>query len=124
MPAIPRPRRRRRRTDSTSPARPEGQPLPVWGLSLATGLTDLLAEPASRSARSPSTASHTVERVTDPDRIAAITALVGSSDVLADGHHRYGISRVYRDEIRDESGSRDTPPSSRSRSSASWWPSS
>ncbi len=84
---------------------------PVWGLSLAGGLTDLLADPAEPvGAVTVDGVTHTVERVTDADRIAAITALVGSSDVLiADGHHRYGIARVYRDEIRDATGSRDTP---------------
>ncbi len=29
--------------------------------------------------------------------------------LIADGHHRYGIARVYRDEVRDATGSRDTP---------------
>ena len=34
---------------------------------------------------------HTLERVSDPDRVAAIRECVSSSDVLiADGHHRYG----------------------------------
>ena len=32
---------------------------PVWGLSLATGLTELLAAPADPSPRSPSTGSST-----------------------------------------------------------------
>mgnify|MGYP003336982001 CR=1 FL=1 len=44
-----------------------------------------------------------VERVDDPSRVAAITALVGSDEVvIADGHHRYAISRTYRDERRAE----------------------
>jgi uncharacterized protein (DUF1015 family) len=51
-----------------------------------------------------------VERVTDPHRIAAITDKLASDDVLiADGHHRYGVSRIYRDEIRDATGRTDTP---------------
>ena len=51
-----------------------------------------------------------MERVTDPTRIAAISAAVASDDVLiADGHHRYAISRVYRDEIRAATGRTDTP---------------
>jgi uncharacterized protein (DUF1015 family) len=75
---------------------------PIWGLSLATGLTDLLAEPAEPiSSVTVDGVEHVVERVTDPVRIAAIAAAIASDDVLiADGHHRYGISRTYRDERR------------------------
>jgi uncharacterized protein (DUF1015 family) len=84
---------------------------PVWGLSLAGGLTDLLADPAEPVGTvTVDGVTHTVERVADEERVAAISALVGSSDVLiADGHHRYGVARVYRDEVRDATGSRDTP---------------
>ncbi len=46
---------------------------PVWGLSLATGLTELLAEPGEPlGAVTDDGVEHLVERVTDPDRIAAI----------------------------------------------------
>ena len=49
---------------------------------------------------------HTVERVTDPTRVAAIANAVGMNPVLiADGHHRYAISRTYRDERRATHGS-------------------
>lgn len=45
---------------------------------------------------------HVVERVVDPDRIAAISAIIGADDVLiADGHHRYGVARRYRDEMAE-----------------------
>ncbi len=83
----------------------------VWGLSLAHGLTELLREPAEPvGALTVDGVEHSVERVTDPDRIAAIGALVGSDDVLiADGHHRYGVARHYRDEIRAATGRVDTP---------------
>ena len=41
--------------------------------------------------------------------MAAIGVRVASDDVLiADGHHRYAISRTYRDEIRAATGSDDT----------------
>ena len=75
---------------------------PVWGLSLATGLTDELREPGEPIASvTVDGVEHVVERVSDPARIARIAALVGADDVLiADGHHRYGISRTYRDERR------------------------
>jgi uncharacterized protein (DUF1015 family) len=93
---------------------------PIWGLSLAKGLTELLAEPGEEIARVvddpafdgdfPGGVTHVIERITDPERIAAITALVGSDDVLiADGHHRYGVARIYRDEVRERTGRTDTP---------------
>lgn len=79
---------------------------PVWGLSLANGLTALLAEPGEPVASvSVDGVEHIVERVADPARIRAIAEKVGSDDVLiADGHHRYGISRTYRDEVRAANG--------------------
>ena len=80
---------------------------PIWGLSLAAGLTRLLTEPGeSVGSVSFDGVTHTVERVVDPSRVAAISAMVWSDDVLiADGHHRYGVARRYRDEIRATSGS-------------------
>jgi uncharacterized protein (DUF1015 family) len=79
---------------------------PVWGLSLATGLTELLAAPAEPIASvTVDGVEHVVERVSDPVRIDAIAAAIASDDVLiADGHHRYGIGRTYRDERRAASG--------------------
>lgn len=75
---------------------------PIWGLSLAAGLTDLLAEPGEHlSSVTVDGVEHVVERVSDAGRVAAIAKKVGSDDVLiADGHHRYGISRTFRDEVR------------------------
>jgi uncharacterized protein (DUF1015 family) len=83
---------------------------PVWGLSLARGLTELLTEPGEPlGSVTVDGVEHIVERVTDPARLSAIGALVGADDVLiADGHHRYGISRTYRDETRASTGRRDT----------------
>lgn len=76
---------------------------PVWGLSLAGGLTELLREPGEPiGSLTVDGVEHIVEKVTDPTRVAAIKNNVESDDVLiADGHHRYGISRVYRDERRE-----------------------
>lgn len=84
---------------------------PVWGLSLAAGLSDLLAEPGEVVGDvTVDGVRHVVERVADPARVEAIRAHVAPHDVLiADGHHRYGISRTYRDEVRALTGQRDTP---------------
>ena len=83
---------------------------PVWGLSLSTGLTELLAEPGEVvGAVMDAGVEHRVERLTDPQRIAAIRDKLGAEDVLiADGHHRYGVSRSYRDEVRETTGRTDT----------------
>jgi uncharacterized protein (DUF1015 family) len=79
---------------------------PVWGLSLAGGLTELLRQPGEPMGRVlDGGVEHVVERVTDPGRVAAIEAAVATDDVLiADGHHRYAISRTYRDEVRAATG--------------------
>ncbi len=84
---------------------------PVWGLSLASGLTALLAEPGEPlGAITEDGVEHIVERVTDPDRIAAIQRVLAADDVLiADGHHRYSVSRTYRDDVRAASSDDDTP---------------
>ena len=84
---------------------------PVWGLSLASGLTDLLLEPAEPvGSVTVDGVEHSVERVTDTERIAAIAKTVATDDVLlADGHHRYGVARIYRDEVRAATGRRDGP---------------
>jgi uncharacterized protein (DUF1015 family) len=88
---------------------------PIWGLALAAGLTDLLAEPAEPIAAVVDQSEfaggveHVIERITDQDRITAICALIGTDDVLiADGHHRYGVARTYRDEVRGRTGRTDT----------------
>lgn len=84
---------------------------PIWGLSLASGLTDLLAEPGEPiSAVTVDGVEHVVERVSNPVRVEAIAALIATDDVLiADGHHRYGISRTYRDEVRAANGDQPSP---------------
>ncbi len=62
---------------------------PVWGLSLAAGLTELLAahgEPVGQCIDE-NGVTHLVERVSDPSRIAAISAAVSAQPVvIADGH--------------------------------------
>ncbi|MFZ9398384.1 MAG: DUF1015 family protein [Ilumatobacteraceae bacterium] len=75
---------------------------PVWGLSLTPGLTALLDEPGEPVGSVEfEGVVHTFERVSEPGRVAAIARAVGSHDVvIADGHHRYAISRTFRDEER------------------------
>ena len=84
---------------------------PVWGLSLASGLTELLAEPGEPiTSVSVDGVELVIERITAPDRVRSVSALVASDDVLiADGHHRYGISRTYRDEVRATNGDQPSP---------------
>ena len=85
---------------------------PVWGLSLADGLTDLLLAPAEPIGEciDENGVTHTVERVTETARIAAISSAIASRPVvIADGHHRYAISRTYRDERRRSTASTSLP---------------
>lgn len=80
---------------------------PVWGLSLTTGLSRALAEPGEVVARcvDEEGVEHVLERVSDPVRVSEISRLVSQNPVLiADGHHRYAISRTYRDEARSLRG--------------------
>jgi uncharacterized protein (DUF1015 family) len=82
---------------------------PVWGLSLASGLSKLLSEPSEHlgSVIDDLGVIHSVERVADGARIAAISTAISSHPVvIADGHHRYAISRTYRDETRDRLNSK------------------
>ena len=84
---------------------------PVWGLSLAAGLSTLLTEPAELLGELTDDLGvvHSVERVTDDARIAAISdAIAAHPVVIADGHHRYAISRTYRDETRERTNSTTT----------------
>jgi uncharacterized protein (DUF1015 family) len=84
---------------------------PVWGLSLAAGLSALLAEPGEPvGSVTVDGVTHAVERITDPARVSAISTAVGGQPVvIADGHHRYAISRTYRDEIRTKTGVTSSP---------------
>ena len=84
---------------------------PVWGLSLAHGLSKLLSEPGELvgSVIDDLGVIHSVERVADGARIAAISSAISSHPVvIADGHHRYAISRTYRDETRERLNSKSS----------------
>ena len=77
---------------------------PVWCLSAYAGLSALLDEPGEPVGNvTVDGVEHVVERVTDRNRIAEISKAVSSTPALiADGHHRYAVSRQYRDERRAE----------------------
>ena len=84
---------------------------PVWGLSLAVGLSALLTEPAELLGELTDDLGvvHSVERVTNTNRIAQISAAIAAHPVvIADGHHRYAISRTYRNETRERTNSTST----------------
>jgi uncharacterized protein (DUF1015 family) len=80
---------------------------PIWALSLAPGLSALLAAAATESGSGDPTATavdadgvrHELWAVRDPGQLAAIGAAVTAAGmVLADGHHRFETACVYRDE--------------------------
>lgn len=77
---------------------------PIWGLSLAAGLSDLCwvdAEP-DQTAVDEDGNTHSLWRITDPSAVEAISASVASAPVvIADGHHRYEVGLAYKDESDD-----------------------
>jgi uncharacterized protein (DUF1015 family) len=80
---------------------------PIWGLSLAKGLTALCHTGGApdMAATDEDGVRHELWRLTDPARLAAIAELVaGHPVVIADGHHRYETSLAYRDERRAVDG--------------------
>jgi uncharacterized protein (DUF1015 family) len=75
---------------------------PIWGLSPAAGLSSLL-DPGGAipdaTAVDEDGFRHSLWRVDDAARVAAISAAIASDRiVLADGHHRYETARNYRAE--------------------------
>ena len=82
---------------------------PVWGLSMAEGLTEL----ATGAAGSPVArctdeegVHHRLWRLTQPAVVEALMATVASAPVvIADGHHRYATALAHRDEVRAARGS-------------------
>lgn len=80
---------------------------PIWVLTPETGLAALCEAPVHPSCHATDErgAIHELWPITEPDRIAAITELVGGGPVLvADGHHRYETALTYEAEIGDEAG--------------------
>lgn len=74
----------------------------VWGLSMAPGVGALIAKARAKTLgtfTADDGVHHIVERIASSADIDAIQAAIASAPVvIADGHHRYAISRQYRDE--------------------------
>jgi uncharacterized protein (DUF1015 family) len=71
---------------------------PIWGLSLATGLSTMLGphQAPDATAKDEDQVSHELWVIDDPSVIDAISKVVGSAPVvIADGHHRYETARTY-----------------------------
>ena len=80
---------------------------PIWGLSLADGLSGLfdLAGPPDARCTDELGVHHRLWRVSRPGVVATIADAVASTPVvIADGHHRYETARAYRDEQRAAHG--------------------
>jgi uncharacterized protein (DUF1015 family) len=71
---------------------------PIWGLTLATGLTELAATATTvASAVDEDGVRHEIGLLDDPRCIEAIRSLVQAQPVvLADGHHRFETACTYR----------------------------
>jgi uncharacterized protein (DUF1015 family) len=76
---------------------------PIWGLSPAAGLSDLLdlGRPPAASWTDDQGVTHSLWLDDDEVHQHEVSALVGSEPiVIADGHHRFETSLAYRDERR------------------------
>jgi uncharacterized protein (DUF1015 family) len=86
----------------------------IWGLSLAKGLTDLLAVEAAAPLADftdDDGVRHTVWTIDDPAACEAIsTAVAAQPVVIADGHHRYETSLAYRGEREASDGAAGAGP--------------
>lgn len=74
---------------------------PIWGLSPASGLTDLCAaaDDLLGDWTDDEGVRHRLWRVTDAGLVGDLSAAVSSAPVvIADGHHRFETSLAYRDE--------------------------
>ena len=73
---------------------------PVWGLSVAAGLTGLataVVGPPTARYTDDEGVHHRMWRLTQPGVVEAVSATVGSAPVvIADGHHRYETALAHR----------------------------
>jgi uncharacterized protein (DUF1015 family) len=79
----------------------------IWGLSLAKGLSDLLPvdDPPLADVVDEDGVRHTIWRVDDPGACAPIAEAVSDHPiVVADGHHRYETSLLYKGEREASDG--------------------
>jgi uncharacterized protein (DUF1015 family) len=80
---------------------------PIWGLSLASGVSDALAPqgPPVIDVLDDDGVRHQLWVLDDPAGIAAVRAAVEAAPVVvADGHHRYDTARQYRRDQRAAQG--------------------
>jgi uncharacterized protein (DUF1015 family) len=81
---------------------------PIWGMSLADGLTALCSEPAGpplARCTDDDGVHHRLWRLDRPAIVEAVAATVASAPVvIADGHHRYETALAFRDEQRAAGG--------------------
>jgi uncharacterized protein (DUF1015 family) len=85
---------------------------PIWGLSLATGLSDLLVAPetAPVQAVDDDSVTHELWPITDAKQVTDITEAVASAPVvIADGHHRFETALTYQQERRTAAGGHAGP---------------
>ncbi len=88
---------------------------PIWGLSLAPGLTDACLAavgdaPAPMSATDDDQILHECWPVDHPVALGRISELVATTPVvIADGHHRYETATFYRNERRATNAERPGP---------------
>jgi len=74
---------------------------PIWGLSLARGLTQACepAGPPDARATDMGGVHHRLWRIASPGVVSAIADTVASAPlVIADGHHRYEVGQAYQGE--------------------------
>jgi uncharacterized protein (DUF1015 family) len=75
---------------------------PIWGLSLAAGLSATFAPSRSPAgdAFDDDGVRHQIWVLDDPAAVAEVQrAVAGAPVVVADGHHRYETARAYREEV-------------------------
>lgn len=98
------------RTDRLDLLRATGTNLsPIWGLSLAAGLTAVLdtARAPAGDAVDDDGVRHQIWVTEDPENIDAVRRKVESAAlVIADGHHRFQTASTYRAEQRTQNGDR------------------